>query len=653
MTAVKLFKLLPSREWDEQGLGTAVVAGGSLCVTRGQEQLLSAVLTNGEWKLIDRALISYEPGGGDEFTLSFQSKEAATGLWAQMEAAKSPASRPQPPLGPLTGVLDVAPPPTPSAETAEELAAWAEAVLQASPLQRLRAGSLLIKHETLPAVLDLAEGLEKAGNVGLLGAVHRFLHACFGMASEQLTRALCGVDTLPRVISAMQHPPRGPPRKHREFIDGVSRIDDGSGSESERRAARHACLLQYLRESVVATVVDELPVDPLGQMAQQARLEVCAEALRDDDRVASVVEQAANSRGTDVRAVRMLTECMAALRTATRGRPWKAAACDRLYRSGLFQAIERCVQSDSVHVRREAGELLWHLCLFDVSSLRCFMLEQATFGEPTQLEAVLSLPAVETDEGLQLHWQGTVQLVLATQEQRWRVSARCATPGSIMPIPDRMWDVLYGSDRAAADVLLSPLRYHPRASVGDDPPPPKWAWCRADPARADAAFRICAPILADCISGHGEPAVRWACDRGLPRLVGRYLSGGGLKPLQQLPCLALMAACVRAGDARLHDAVCESGCFAAALPILNSSGMPQAALLSLLESVWSLNCVSLVQHLATRHSAVLQSCEGAAAAVGQRVLSQYERNGGGAAQRARDHDDEDEPAAGPPKRRRM
>eukprot|EP00754_Rhynchopus_humris_P047575 Rhum_TRINITY_DN7156_c0_g1::Rhum_TRINITY_DN7156_c0_g1_i1::g.21940::m.21940/K17491/SMEK, PPP4R3; protein phosphatase 4 regulatory subunit 3 len=647
-TRCKLYRLSGSH-WDAIGVGHAAVElraetpGGGLLMVVDEEDmstlLVQHVLEAGCLQNYTRQqdtliLFSNKNAGdaGDDCGLSFESKEGCQVVWDALVLALNGGVPPSLSGGPMDEVLSLTLPP-PTLASLPDLANTLDSLLS-DPTERNstlkdKTAMSLIGESYIEALFAVFKEAEAAEDIPALHCLWRVFKNFFLLNSTELTRELLLFNNILRVIACFEYNPYRPSEKlgHRKFLEGTVFRNPLELNKDIEERIKLLYYIQYFRETVAASVLDDAAYELLNTVLVDSRVSVLRVVACDEQHMDSLFHNLVSpDASAEVRETLLLfTEEMIV-----------AAKCfppqhrnvffEFVVSRGALDAFIPFISAEaSEKCRAAASNAVWQIAKYNVNFIRtaCLAAPELEAGCPF-LRAVFEQILRENVEGLQHHWQDIVKLILRTQSS----SEQMPNIAPIQEMPPGFINLIYKplpleaapekQHPALVTLLAQPILKHPRnrpapteggssVAAADD------AWGSffgaGDGRRADKAAEAVLPLLSCCVTGHTVRMCSFLLEEALPRKICALLATG-CPPQLALAILSFLSTLVACKDEMVYRNIVQhrllqpvfdrlEGC--SRYTLINSS------CLNLVASIARSECRTLTRHVRECYLHVLQA----------------------------------------------
>eukprot|EP01064_Diplonema_japonicum_P035901 TRINITY_DN78_c3_g1_i2.p1 TRINITY_DN78_c3_g1~~TRINITY_DN78_c3_g1_i2.p1 ORF type:complete len:485 (+),score=62.07 TRINITY_DN78_c3_g1_i2:50-1504(+) len=434
-TRCKLYKLV-SGDWVPVGVGYAAVelqegGGGRLLLSDEEDArnlLVAHVIEQGLMqnyqKQQDTLILFTNPGTQEEYGLSFEKVEGCRDTWSKVMEALAAKDTDM-------ATDDSLMLPSATRETATQLADALETVIN-DPTKTYQVrdviAAALLSESYIPKIFAMFEEAEAATplDVTTLYAAFRTVRCLFLLNSTDMTKELLAFQNIKRVIACFEYPPSRPGKKvnHRELMKQITFQNPLEVSEGLSEKIQQVYLVQYLKETVAASILDDPAYDTLTMYLLVNRNDVLRTIACDDEHMGELFGMLRNP-ATSVENIERLILFLQDMVAASKSLPpqHKQDFFEYLRRCGIFSVLTRCIPSQSFRTRSAAADICWQTSNLDVNLIREHSLkpEEKAEGCPL-LRALFSQFVVEEVEGLQQQWQDIIRLIMETQTQKYQLA---------------------------------------------------------------------------------------------------------------------------------------------------------------------------------------------------------------------------------------
>eukprot|EP01059_Diplonema_ambulator_P033063 TRINITY_DN6766_c0_g2_i1.p1 TRINITY_DN6766_c0_g2~~TRINITY_DN6766_c0_g2_i1.p1 ORF type:complete len:835 (+),score=182.42 TRINITY_DN6766_c0_g2_i1:53-2557(+) len=643
-TRCKLYKLSQG-DWVPVGVGYASVEvkeeGESRLLLADEDDprnlLVSHAIEQGlphnYQKQQDTLILFTNPATQEEFGLSFEKADGCRVIWSQIMSMLKDSDIPmeETPL-----VL-----PRVAKDTISQLADTLESIVtdptKTYHVRDVIAGAL-IAEEYVPKLFDLFAEAENASpiDVHTLHAVFRIARCFLLLNSTEMMKELLSFHNIRKLIGCFEYIPARPGKKieHRKLLDSIRFRNPLEVSEGLAEKIQQIYMVQYLKETVVASVLDDSAYDSLNMYLLVNRNDVLRTIACDDEHMNSLFS-ALLSTETSVEGKEGLILFLQDMVSSSKSLPpqHKLDFFDYLRRCGIFTVLATTIPSPSLKTRTAAADILWQISNLDVNHIRDHSLQPPEKEKGCPLLRVLfSQLILEDVEGLQQQWQDIIRLIMETQTQKYQLAiANGPSPPDMPPgFIALLYEPLPPNAPAAnqhpplIQKFFDPIRYHPH-NVAAEEVPAGYEMLK-DVKRCNAILYCVLPIISTCVIGHSARMNTFLLTESVPRKVVGLLE----LPLERHLVLAIVwfvKALIVSGDEMVARHLVQHKLLAPLMKMLQSSpryDLLNSALLSVLEYVWRENCRTVLKHLVTDHADTLNSIT--YAEVGRFVKETHARN---------------------------
>eukprot|EP01063_Lacrimia_lanifica_P008946 TRINITY_DN16007_c0_g1_i1.p1 TRINITY_DN16007_c0_g1~~TRINITY_DN16007_c0_g1_i1.p1 ORF type:complete len:780 (+),score=298.10 TRINITY_DN16007_c0_g1_i1:86-2341(+) len=642
-TRCKLYRL-QNNEWVPIGVGQAAVEfredslGGRLILVDESDprtlligQQLDGAYTSNYHRQQDTLILFSNPSSQEEFGLSFETEDGCREVWERLMMALA-ATNPQREFE--CDDLDL-----PAAETANlvELLNTLDAILCDPRMVKVREGFMAqLVQETdgktyideLLGLFDKAEAEEDIESLYVIWKIFRSLfHLNGGNPGSDLMRELLSVRLLPRVIACFEYSPLRPGKRteHRKFLSETSSFANPLDlSPLLVEQIRHLYNVQYLKETVLASLLDDGAAKALEEYLIVNRNEVLSKIISDDNHVNAMFETLLDvtAKLEDREALLLFVQDVI-ISSATLARTQRTVLIEYLVRKGLLKGLYPFISAPSAKARSAVADILWKLAKEDVNVIRFWCIGEQKEGCPL-LRLLLNQLVTERNEGIQAQWQDILKLVMRTHLQ----SASDMLPGGQSPpdMPPGFINLLY--EPLPPDVpatskqpplikhLFQPVLYHPYICTDESQVPPAWKPVRADLALSHALLYAVLPMISCCVAGHTARMNNTLLDGGVPMKLMQLLAAGA-RPIPThlvLAVISFLKSLIATGDEMMARHIVTSNLLDPIFDMLKKSKrytLLNSSILSLLDYVWreqgGNKCKKIIKHIVPRYREVLES----------------------------------------------
>eukprot|EP01065_Artemidia_motanka_P012217 TRINITY_DN1669_c2_g1_i1.p1 TRINITY_DN1669_c2_g1~~TRINITY_DN1669_c2_g1_i1.p1 ORF type:complete len:767 (+),score=222.15 TRINITY_DN1669_c2_g1_i1:63-2363(+) len=652
----KLYKL-DGKSWEAVGVGHAWVnttdgqPGGRLMLVDEDDTrrlLVSQTVeaTSQEYLRQDDVILFTHQTTQDEYGLSFEDPAGCTSVWNQLCVARGiateePAESPH--VAEVTRLLGEGAVPPAERGHLQRLAEFLENQFT-RPVRDAIAGYFKGQGylELLLELFDESETLEDIGN---LHCIWRILRSMVLLNSNELLSEMVQPASILRVIACFEYNPLRPNKRlnHRKFLSSVRFLNPAGLSGPLCERIRTIYLLQYLKDTVLAAVLDEPSFESINSMVILLRneaLRVIARSCTKDgvlNHIFTTIRDFAAEAEVRTQLLCFLDEIINAARWLIPQH--RQGFLEHLIREAhILRIVALYIRDDSEKVRQAAAGICRNIAVFDVNQVRQFSLAEAEAGEPCMFLRMLFEQFVHEEvEGLQHQWADVVRLIVETQQQKQQYAQQ--VDPSIPEMPPEFLRLLYEplppddpKLPVIMDTLFRPIVFHPLHAAVDDVPEIH-RWIHDDPGRLARTLFCVMPVITSCLQGHKRMG-SYVLQRHIPEKVVRILgSDKAAVSRDRLTVLWFVKSMVSVHNEVLSRYIADQDLFSVVFQTLEHSSarancdLPASTCLSMLKEVWKDNEQTLLKYLAEKYSGLLldQRCM-FGTEVGEMIMKKHEAN---------------------------
>ena len=642
-TRCKLYRLSESH-WEAIGVGHAAVElraetpGGGLLMVVDEEDmstlLVRHVLEAGCLQNYTRQqdtliLFSNKNAGdaGDDCGLSFENKEGCQVVWDALVLALNGGVPPPLSGGPMDEVMSLTLPP-PTLASLPELANTLDSLLS-DPTERNstlkdKTAMSLIGENYVEALFAVFKEAEAAEDVPALHCLWRVFKNFFLLNSTELTRELLLFDNILRVIACFEYNPYRPSEKlgHRKFLEGTVFRNPLELNKDIEERIKLLYYIQYFRETVAASVLDDAAYELLNTVLVDSRISVLRVVACDEQHMDSLFHNLVSpDASAEVRETLLLfTEEMIVAAKCFPPQHRNVFFEFVVSRGALDAFIPFINDGASEKCRAAASNAVWQIAKYNVNFIRsaCLAPAELEAGCPF-LRAVFEQILRESVEGLQHHWQDIAKLVLRTQSS----SEQMPNIAPIQEMPPGFINLIYKplpldaapekQHPALVTLLAQPILKHPRNRRPAPTEGTADAWGSffgaGDVRRADKAAEAVLPLLSCCVTGHTVRMCSFLLEASLPRQVCALLAPG-CPPQLALAILSFLSTLVACKDEMVYRHLVQHNLLQPVFDRLESCSrytLINSSCLNLVASIARSECRTLTRHVRECHLHVLQT----------------------------------------------
>ncbi|KAJ9436305.1 Suppressor of Mek1, partial [Diplonema papillatum] len=466
----------------------------------------------------------------EEYGLSF---EEPTGCMAVWEALMSAAAD-----GEMMDAIDIFLP-NPTEENLEEIANSLKYLLglgrgKEPVIQQLLDGYIL-------QLFTLYEEVEKQEKIASLHLIWRIFRDIFLFNSAEVLKFVLANENIARVIACFEYNPNRPGKRmnHRAFLASVRFRNPLNFDHGLTDRIRQLYLIQYLKESVVASVLEEPVQESINLYHLYCRNDLLKALACDDGYIAALFNTLQDPDASDDQreALILLTQDIV-VSTKTLPVQHKVEFFEFLVKRGLLNVLTACIPHSNPRVRGASADILWNL---DINLIRTFSLSESEKSAGCPLLRVIFTQFINEDiEGLQHQWQeGIVRPLVEVHSQKY--SYATATDPSALDMPPEFMSVLYErlppnlpntlQAPPLIDLFFHPVIYHPLIIENAAMVPPT-AKQFLDLRRANTVLYLTLPIISCCVLGHTVRMNTYLLAKNVPQKIISLLSHRSKLPIQ-------------------------------------------------------------------------------------------------------------------------
>ncbi len=274
----------------------------------------------------------------------------------------------------------------------------------------------IIRSEYYRLLFDVFDECEAQGNVEGLHWLFRIWRALLFSNNVPLLEMILGDEFVMRFFGCLECDPRVPPErhvKHREFLR-QARLKEvvPLPSEDVRTRIRQTFHIQYLRDVILAGVIDDGISTTINSFVIYNQMEIVSLVRRDPDVLQNMLRQ---MQDPDVADAVFLEKLLFVLELCTFGKMCNVAGRMELYSLlsslGVFQVLELALRRTDSQIRTAACEIINLSVSHNVALLRGYVLSQAP-SKPSFLLLLVEGIVSDADAGLKSQFTGILQALL-------------------------------------------------------------------------------------------------------------------------------------------------------------------------------------------------------------------------------------------------
>ena len=273
----------------------------------------------------------------------------------------------------------------------------------------------IVKTEYYMQIFDLFDECEAAGNAEALAIMFRIWRALLFCNNVSLLEAILSEECVLRLFGAFEYDPRVAVNRHVHHREYLARTElqevVALDNEDLRTRIRQTYYIQYLRDVILAGVIDDGISSTINSFVIYNQMEIVSLVRRDPDVLQNLLRQMQDPEVPDEQ---FLDKCSFLLELCTLGKMCNVAGRIELYSLltslGVFQVLELALRRPAPRIRTVACEILNLTVQHNVSLLRSFVLNEGT--KPSFLLLMVNGIVVEEDLGLKSQFSGILTALL-------------------------------------------------------------------------------------------------------------------------------------------------------------------------------------------------------------------------------------------------
>lgn len=224
-------------------------------------------------------------------------------------------------------------------------------------------------------------------------------------------------DCINGVVGALEYDPDFPTHKanHRQWLNGEGRFREVVPFEDEqvRQKIRQTYRLQYLKDVVLARIIDDPTYTVLGSLIFFNQVEIM-QHVRDNSAFLNELFGIFKAPGQEAKrkkdAVLFIQECCAVAKNIQP--PARQALYNNFIAHGLLQVINFGLRHPDVGVRVGATDILVSMIEYDPQMMRATIYRQLNEGQPPLTDSLIELLLVEVDLGVKTQISDALKVLL-------------------------------------------------------------------------------------------------------------------------------------------------------------------------------------------------------------------------------------------------
>ncbi|KAH9248265.1 hypothetical protein BASA81_014111 [Batrachochytrium salamandrivorans] len=270
--------------------------------------------------------------------------------------------------------------------------------------------------DKLLLMLEICEDLESTSDLFVLSSIVRNI---IFLNDQKIYEHILSDEVFPLVVGALEYDREFPHAKanHREYLATQVRFKQVVPITSEQTVKRikQTYRVQYLRDVVLARVLDDQTFSALNSIAYFNNLEIAQSLWRDDellDNLFNILNQEgaiAEKKKDAILFLNDLTTIARALQKHSRSDFYRAFG-----NHGLFSVFEYTLGDEDEHVRVASLSILYNILDHDSSLARSFCLAQVKEGQRPLIDFLIERFLKETDSGLRSQIADCIRCTLDT-----------------------------------------------------------------------------------------------------------------------------------------------------------------------------------------------------------------------------------------------
>eukprot|EP01062_Namystynia_karyoxenos_P073995 TRINITY_DN70811_c0_g1_i1.p1 TRINITY_DN70811_c0_g1~~TRINITY_DN70811_c0_g1_i1.p1 ORF type:complete len:843 (+),score=312.63 TRINITY_DN70811_c0_g1_i1:93-2621(+) len=578
----------------------------------------------------------------DEFGLSFEKADGCAMIWKQLCKARGVTCGPPPPGSEEPQRVSPAAEDVPPADNLPELAAFLDNFFGPNMQRLLHVREQVVAHIIqqgyLAKVFEQFDEAEKEQDVATMHVIWRVLRSLLLFNSTEMLRELVSGPNIRKVIGCFEYNPNRPTKRlhHREYLEQVQFNDPLHLDEGLHERITQVHLVQYLKDTVVASVLDDVSYESLNSYLLITRNDILRNVVCSEDNMTTIFSVIANPESAKCireQLLLFLEEMVVCAKTLPPQH--RADFLEYLVKQGLFDVLIGYICDDDEKMRHAVAGICWSVALDDVNHIRNFCLDAEQKSKGCLFLRMLFHQTVKEEvEGLQSQWADIVRLIVETAQQKslYTLQGACQPP----EVPPGFLAVLFERlppenpvQEPIIDTLFRGVVYHP-ANITQDKVPEIWESMYADDARNVHVNYTVLPLVTSCIIGHPHRMGPHLIQNDLPPKVIRMLNRPRVPRILLVAVLWFIRALVASNVTMLHAYIIEKDILEPVFAQLaavrgGSCDMITSTALSIVDVIWKENCQALLEHCVTKYSEVLNG-RMAGTEVGKMFVKRHEQN---------------------------
>lgn len=224
-------------------------------------------------------------------------------------------------------------------------------------------------------------------------------------------------DCINGVVGALEYDPDFPTHKanHRQWLSGEGRFREvvPFGDETVRQKIRQTYRLQYLKDVVLARIIDDPTYTVLGSLIFFNQVDIMGH-VRENTAFLSELFGIFKSADEDMKrkkdAVLFIQECCAVAKNIQP--PVRQGLYNNFIAHGLLQVINFGLRHPDVGVRVGATDILVSMIEYDPQMMRATIYRQLNDGQPPLTDSLIELLLVEVDLGVKTQITDALKVLL-------------------------------------------------------------------------------------------------------------------------------------------------------------------------------------------------------------------------------------------------
>ena len=364
----------------------------------------------------------------EDYGLSFEKPEGCQAVWDALVLTLNGKEE----GGSEVGAAAITLPPATLAEL-PELAQVLEALVSEPSTRSIalkeQAALIVLQQNYLTDLFALFKEAEAAGQIATLHCIFRIIRTLLVLNCQDLTKEMLTYENLINVIGCFEYSPERPDEhiRHRDFLENTVFRNPLQLNQGLQENIKQHFLVQYLRETVAASILDDAAYDCLNNTMIMFRIHVLRSIARDEDHMVSLCQTMTDpGTSTELRETLLLMTQEMVITAKSFPLQHRNDFFDFLIRTGILRSFVGFVEDGSDRARAAVSDILWQIAKYNVNYLRQWSLMQKADGCPL-LRALFRKLILETVEGIQHHWADIITFIVKPQPQAPDTFSVCTT----------------------------------------------------------------------------------------------------------------------------------------------------------------------------------------------------------------------------------